>query len=230
MKILYVPFSREKAGDLTNLVNIWKENHLKNYNSPIKIVYFNEHAGIAPEDVTFEVFICAHGCDEINFMFVGNHVDFSKADFIDIQTVAERFNHDFLYYSTQIISTHLYCCGNYQKNKSIAEQFQANVLGTVGIINYYNGSITTVDEQGKQWSLGGSKPVPVAETARKIFVPYISLEHEMNKRKSIKHRPTYEECLEQRRNKFFANCKKNRFKAIQERRHGSNESVSISLR
>ena len=227
MKILYVPYPRERAGDLANLVDIWKENHLKNYNSPIKIMYFNEYAGSALDNVKFEVYICAHGSDDLNFMFVGNHTDLSKVEFIDIQTVAARFNQDFLYYSTQIISTHLYCCGNYQKNKSIADQFQAKVIGFTGTINYYTGSITTADKQGKQWSLGGAKPVPVADIVRNIFVPYITLEPEIIKRKSIKHIPTYEECLEKRRDQFFSYSKANRLKTIQERRPESPKIASL---
>ncbi|KTD49165.1 hypothetical protein [Legionella quateirensis] len=218
MKVLYVPYPRENAGDLTKLVDIWKENHLKNYNSPIQIMYFNEDAGKALRNVTFEVFICIHGSEDPSFMFFGNHVDYSKADFIDIQTVADRFNQDFLYYSSQIISTHLYCCGNHQKNKSIADQFQAKVLGTTGTIKYYDGSITALDEQGKQWSYRGSKPVPVVDTVRTIFAPNISLNFEINKRKSVKHLPTYEDRLEQRRNQFFSYSKANRFKTLQKRR------------
>lgn len=229
MKILYVPFPCEKAGDLSNLVNIWKDNHLKNYDSPIKIVYFNEDIGDALEDVQFEVYICAHGFDDLAFMFVGNHTDYSKADFIDIQTLADRFNHDFLYYSTQIISTHLYSCGSYQKNKSIAEQFQSKVLRTKGTINYYHGSITTADAFGKQWSLGGDKPVPVADTIRKIYIPSVSLELDEKKRESIKLIPTYEEFLEKKRNQFFSNSNANRFKRIQERRKRSSELPSITL-
>lgn len=227
MKILYVPFSREQAGDLEHLVQLWQENHLKNFSSPIRIIYFNERLNLKSNCEPIEVFICVHGWDNPSFMYVGNNFDMSKAEVVNIETLAYRYNHDFLYYVSRVSSVHLYCCGNYEKNKYMANQFNAQLLLQNKPVIFYSGTITIADSNGKQWSLGEALPVLINNKAHKVYSPDIELGQCFDQRKNIKKLPDYEEILDSKRNRFFIEQRERRQTFIQERRRTMNESITI---
>lgn len=222
MLILYVPFPREQAGDLVNLVEFWKKNHIKHFDSPIEIIYFDEEINPKLEKHKLDVYICAHGNDDLSFMFVGNNSNKSAADFISIHKLADRFNQDFLYLTPGIKSIHLYCCGSYQKNREMAKQLHDAMLRPLTAINFYNGTITAVDESGKQWSFGGSKSVPVRDALSQFFSPDCFVEQDIFRRKSVKSLPQYEDYLELRRNAFFSRIKEKRWELIKENREKHN--------
>lgn len=149
MIILYIPFEKNAAGDLIDKAKIWETNA-----SPeeIKIIYYKEDFDEEniPQDTV--VYILAHGADD-DPRFVANACDSKVATLIDIETLATRFNHDFLVINHCISHIHLYCCGNLGKNASLATNFRAMLLRPErNTINYYQGKIYPPDMSGRLWA------------------------------------------------------------------------------
>lgn len=210
MKILYVPFTRDKAGDLRILVELWKKNYIQNFDNQIEIIYHGDESELEQYGKSLEIFICAHGTNDQNEMIVLNNADSTKAESISIQTVADRFNYDFTYVAHLIDQIHIYCCGSQEKNRAICKLVQSNLVLSDHPLYYYNGSVTIVDEEGKQWSLGTDKKIPVQTTV-------VKMESRDNEDLIEEHRAfvkstgiNYEDCLDLRRDSFFARVKKDR--------------------
>jgi hypothetical protein len=72
MIILYIPFSREHAGDLSDLVCQWHVNHKKHYVETILIIYKGDEFDQDLIEPLSSVYICAHGYDS-RTLAVGNH-------------------------------------------------------------------------------------------------------------------------------------------------------------
>lgn len=213
MKILYVPFPREQAGDLDKMVQLWQENHLKNFSMPIKIIFFGDDFDLEPDIRDAEIYICAHG-GVPSFLYLGNNSEEPKGELIDIDTLANRYNHDFLYYAPRISKVHLYCCGGIDENYTMANRLNTLLLGSKKPIIFYSGSLSIADEQGNQWSFGKSKPVLASKKAKMIYCPEAALSDEVPRRKWVKELPSYEGYLEQRCNYFFMKAKHRRAEII----------------
>lgn len=100
---------------------------------------------------------------------VANLTDPATATIISTETLAERFNYDFLFIATRLESIHLYCCGQEQKNAVLAKTFEkALLLLDSGEIKYYDGVIFTPDQKGYHWSTSytGTQQLAIAKTHR----------------------------------------------------------------
>jgi hypothetical protein len=223
MIILYIPFSREKSGDLSPLVVEWKKNHLRNKDEPLSIMYFEDKVDFDVITEKLEIYICAHGAsNDEHFMLLGNKVDFSNADFIDMSTLADRFNHDLAYVSAQISAIHLYCCGSQKKNEEMSMFFQQGLILYDGPIKFYGGNLTPADNNGRLWSLGISNPKPVSATMQIIRKSIHSQDPDiMPERSSIKrYGISHEEVIAKKRDCFFDQIKKKRASCFRELRQG----------
>jgi hypothetical protein len=80
MIILYIPFPRKQAGDLSDLVNQWQLNHKKNSSEALWIIYQNDDFDQDLIEALTSVYICVHG-DDHNLQ-LGNHRDIEKAQLI----------------------------------------------------------------------------------------------------------------------------------------------------
>lgn len=152
MIILYIPFERNATGDLTYGAKIWKTNCSRASSEEIRIIYYKEEfdEDNIPQDTV--VYILAHGSDD-DPRFVANARDSKVATLIDIETLATRFNHDFLVINHHISHIHLYCCGNPGKNACLATNFRAMLLRPeCNTINYYQGKISPPDMTGRLWT------------------------------------------------------------------------------
>lgn len=232
MLILYVPFSKENAGDLVALVERWKENHIVNTKVPIKILYHQDEYDSDEIHSDSEVYICAHGYPEENLMAVGNHSNQLMAQFITMQTVSDRFDYDLLYVSSQISSTHLYCCGNLQKNQALASLFQSvRVRPEDNDVFYYAGSVTIADIQGRQWALGENQVIPIQNMRMQLSdmsTPF-QIEDSSPDRFHIKQNRCHEKGLQSRRDKFFSSVKDHRASKVASMRFINNSHLSLSL-
>ncbi|KTD77149.1 hypothetical protein [Legionella waltersii] len=223
MIILYVPFSRDKSGDLSSLVELWKKNHLQNRDEPLFIMYFEDEVNFDVITEKLEIYICAHGASkDENFMLLGNKADFSNADFIDMSTLADRFNHDLAYVSAQISAIHLYCCGSQKKNEQMSIFFQHGMILYDGPIKFYGGNLTPADNNGRLWSIGLSDPKPVWATMQIIRQSNNPVDESlMPERSAIKRFGiSHEEALAKHRARFFEKIKKKRASDFREFRQG----------
>ncbi|KTD18603.1 RNA binding protein (contains ribosomal protein S1 domain) [Legionella lansingensis] len=152
MIILYIPFEKNAAGDLPDGANIWEINHKRVSSEEIKIIYYKEEFDEESIPQGTVVYILAHGANN-DPTFVANANDSTVATLIDIDTLAIRFTHDFLVINHHISHTHLYFCGNLDKNATLATNFETMLLRPeFSSINYYEGSISPPDSNGKLWS------------------------------------------------------------------------------
>lgn len=121
-------------------------------------------------DEKITIYICAHGSDDENLTKLFNHSNPLVAESIDIKEVAERFERDILPISYWISAVHLYCCGSKNKNQMMAELLGHSLLRPEKPIYHYSGSVSIVDEFGKQWSFANHVKIPVHLTAKRMFV------------------------------------------------------------
>jgi len=152
MIILYIPFSREQAGDLSDLVCQWQVNHKKHYVETILVIYKGDEFDQDLIESLSSVYICAHGYDS-RPLAVGNHRIIEQAQCLNMVNLAERFNNDFLLVAHCIPYIHLYCCGNQEKNRALALSFKSNLLRPNANILFYKGMITIPDERGQRMEL-----------------------------------------------------------------------------
>ncbi|HGH3004176.1 TPA: hypothetical protein ACJIJ5_001628 [Legionella pneumophila] len=59
MKILYVPFPRNQAGDLKTMVELWKKNDEQFSGDRIEIIYFNDDIDCDQFDEKIDIYLCA---------------------------------------------------------------------------------------------------------------------------------------------------------------------------
>jgi len=164
MIILYIPFLRSEAGDLTNLVELWKMSHQRSTAEPLIIIYHNDDYDQEVISSGTSLYICAHGYENCS-LHVYNNSDPEKASFLHIADLAKQFNNDFLPIAHRLSIIHMYFCGSEYKNRCITQQFKQNLLRPDCPIVFYNGTITIPDAFGQRWSLGQGKKVPIDATA-----------------------------------------------------------------
>jgi hypothetical protein len=200
------------------LVERWRKNYIQNFDSQIEIMYYGDESELEQYGKSLNIFICAHGTDNIDEMILLNNSDRAKAESISIQTLTYRFNYDFTYAAHLILQIHMYCCGSQEKNRAICQQVQPNIVLFDHNLFYYSGSVTIVDENGKQWSLVKDKKIPVQRAAVKMDSRYKAdlIEKHRFFVKSIDF--GYEESLVLRREIFFSNAKKQRQELFQDLR------------
>ncbi len=214
MIILYVPFTRDNAGDLADGVDLWKQNHKENSNIPIVIIYHQDIFKYKDIDDKSEIYICVHGNDLEN-LTVGNHSSLERSDLISIKTVSERLDHDFLYISHKIADIHLYCCGNQRKNHNLAKILQAHLSRPENsTIHFYKGTLTVPDRNGTKWSVEGDSKIPIQNTEQRVDILTPKSPDSPEHRKSVKHNNVYNQRREIRRNRMFAQIKDDRYERM----------------
>ena len=164
MIILYVPFSRNNSGNLSTLVEAWKINYFNATSQPINIVYFNDDFDLKMLETIVSVYICAHGSHS-NELIMLNHCNSSLAQTINIETVANRFNYDFLSMHNKIQYIHIYCCGSQEKNQAIAKIFSNNLILFSCPVISYSGSLFNANKHGELLTFHQGKFMPVKNTA-----------------------------------------------------------------
>lgn len=242
--ILYVPFTRKKAGDLVSLVERWKKNHLRNSKQGIQIIYHGDDLDLLDDMYSWkdktEIYVCAHGFFDEDSLVVGNHYNIIDADLMTIKMVAHRFNHDFLFIASQISAIHLYCCGSKKKNMEIARQFHSNLLRHELPIYSYTGSITIADNNGLRWSFVADQATPIEQSVNVCFNHEESLDEMKPHRTPVKEATkakNREETVKKRHDAFFMHQKdaKNLALDLHREKHlsfkymGSKEKLAINI-
>lgn len=168
MIILYVPFLRNNAGNLARLVEDWKNNYCNAKSEPIEIIYFNDDFNLNIFEFGAVIYICAHGSDSDELLML-NHDHSLLAHSISMQTVACRFNYDFLSMHNKIECIHIYCCGTQEKNTMMAEQFTKTLLLFSCPVVSYSGALFNANKQGLLLTLDYGQLMPVEKTANRSF-------------------------------------------------------------
>ncbi|HAZ7574050.1 RNA-binding protein [Legionella sp. PATHC032] len=222
MKILYVPFPRNQAGDLKSMVELWKKNDEQFSNVRTEIIYFSDDIDYDLFDEKIDIYICAHGSDDENLKVVFNHSNPLIAEHLDIKKVAERFERDILPISYWVSAIHLYCCGTDKKNKMMAELLGHSLLRSEKPIYHYSGSVSIVDEFGKQWSFANNAKTPIHSVAKKMFILNFFDEEQPHRApvKKAYQSKTYKELLATKEESFFAKVKENRASVLLSKRLG----------
>ncbi|HAU2069915.1 TPA: RNA-binding protein [Legionella pneumophila] len=204
------------------MVELWKKNDEQFSGDRIEIIYFNDDIDCDQFDEKIDIYICAHGSDDENLKVLFNHSNPLVAESLDIQKVAERFEGDILPISYWISAIHLYCCGTDKKNKIMAELLGNSLLRPEKTIYHYSGSVSIVDEYGKQWSFANHVKIPVHLTAKRIFVLNFFDEEQPHRAfvKKAFQSKTYKELLAKKEDSFFAKVKENRASVLLSKRLG----------
>lgn len=166
MIILYIPFEKPDAGDLTYNALFWQKNHMKNSMEELKIIYFNEDFDEETIEKNTTIFVLAHGFDSEPVLANSVH----KEIIIPIETLVERFNRDFVVAAHQLGTIHLYCCGGKAKNAFLAKEFQQALMRPeYSNINYYTGVLYVPNDENKLMTRINNKDIPaVAESLHAI--------------------------------------------------------------
>ncbi|WP_173238133.1 hypothetical protein [Legionella antarctica] len=200
-------------------VESWKHEQSKLSDNGIHIIYHGDDVDFDVERISPSViYICAHGFSDDHPLVVGNNVDFTKTEFLDIQRVSHRFNQDFGWVFNQIEAIHLYCCGSQSKNKKMAEELLTGLMRKDISIHSYAGHVTTPDSNGIRWSFSINQKVPVQDT-ESILLKQDTCE--IPSRVGIKAETIerfLEEAKERRRYNFFARGKAARQEELYHRR------------
>lgn len=207
MIILYVPFPKENAGDLTNSLEIWLKNHRLNHFSSIRIVYHNEQFALDTAGESLEIYVCAHGdnFEEI----IGNHIDEDSASLINTTALAARFNDDFYPCSASIDVIHLYICGNKEKNRNLAATFKSYLSDlATRTVYYYHGSLYGADAEGSLFGFHKRRKLPIDQL--KLTAPDHNMPFAKNTRIPIKEQSflTFLEQVEERKRNQVAKTQK----------------------
>lgn len=212
MIILYIPFSRDKAGDLTLQTELWQKNHRLSSERTIAIIYHNDEIDTDILPFRVEVYICAHGFSNSDLMVVS-----SKEEQVDLVTVATRFNQDLFSVFNKFSAIHLYCCGTKNKNKQLATILSDNLLRPEYPIYYYSGTLFAPDNKGVKRSMDASQvQIPVEQTQQFIYKPVIDTV-ECTDRPFLKDYSVsiwLEEAVQNRRDAFFAGVRTRREEKI----------------
>lgn len=126
MIILYIPFAKDEAGDLSQAAEAWVINHRNNSIESIMVIHHQDEFRRAEILYASSLYVLAHGCDDVNM--IANHIDETKGQRISISTLTDRFNQDILAIAHSIGFIHIYCCGTEQDNELRARQFQSGYL------------------------------------------------------------------------------------------------------
>lgn len=221
MIVLYIPFPRDASGNLAPLVNRWKDNHALNFTRPILTMFSGDDIDLDETKGCFEIYICAHGSDDYPSE-LGNHADEDLSDWVDMETVAERFSSDFLIVSHLISTIHCYCCGNEDKNQSLASLFRSHLLRAEMPICSYGGSLYGADSQGLLWCIKNNEKMPISKTRRIIYneIDQSFAEPWMRKPLKVLELERFiEQAREKRIDRFFARQKEKRQEAFKQLRY-----------
>ncbi|WED42108.1 hypothetical protein [Legionella cardiaca] len=152
MIILYIPFLKDKAGDLSNLAQIWVNNHKNNSQEEILVIYFGDRYSQKFVKAKSNIYILGHGYENKPGQ-IANHSQEELATFIDMATLSMRFNYDMLSIAHLFGSIHIYCCGSNEINQQRAWVFSKNYLRSDGLpIFYYSASVFSPDEHNVRWA------------------------------------------------------------------------------
>ena len=219
MIILYIPFTRDEDGDLGNRAAKWQENHSVNSAVKIKIIYHNDNYEDEEIDPLSEIYVLGHGL-EYDAEFIANSYDASKAWYMDVGALSERFNEDFALILHKISQIHLYCCGDQNKNKQLAQNFQGlMVRNEFSEINYYAGIINLPDKRGQKWTYLQGWQIPVESTKQTLNKFECTLEQTKNHFRSVEATALLIDLKKtQRYDHYLFSIKKARQKLIAEKR------------
>ncbi|WP_157737713.1 hypothetical protein [Legionella spiritensis] len=211
----------------------WQKNHIQNSNTPIQIIFHQDELDESLNENSFEIYVCVHG--DYDSTALSNHSDESKATIIDIVTVSDRLNSDFLPVAYNISNIHMYCCGDQAKNKEMAQQLQSNLLRYPPQINYYGGCLYAPDSKGKQWSLLNNRLVPVRSVIQYLYAPGSDeTDDEITAKTPIKAIKSIEQwlldCRKNKRNNFFYRNRNNREHVLQDHRNNVQEDICSDKR
>ncbi|STX41199.1 RNA binding protein (contains ribosomal protein S1 domain) [Legionella donaldsonii] len=227
MIILYIPFSRDEAGDLPSGAALWKTNHRVSSQERLKVIYHQDDYSpdlISPES---KVYILAHGYEEKPTV-VANCAEASQAIFLDMETVTKRFEYDLLVIAPFITTVHTYFCGSQKNNYERASTFQTQWLRSEQApIHYYAGNLATPDRNGFFWAQSNSEYVPLTRCCHTLNPT--SIEEEGPKRRNIKMEKIsamFAHHYEKKRESFFTQTKENRQDLIALYRN-SDESIPV---
>ncbi|WP_126337645.1 hypothetical protein [Legionella spiritensis] len=206
----------------------WQKNHIQNSNTPIQIIFHQEELDESLNENSFEIYVCVHG--DYNSTALSNHSDESKATIIDIVTVSDRLNSDFLPVAYNISNIHMYCCGDQAKNKELARQLQSNLLRLPPQINYYDGCLYAPDSNGKQWSLLNNRLVPVHSVIQYLYtLGSDDIDDEITPQTPGRAIKSIEQwlldCQKNKRNDFFSRNRNNRRLVLQNHRNNVQDDV-----
>ncbi|KTD07042.1 hypothetical protein [Legionella jamestowniensis] len=223
MIILYIPFSRDVAGDLLQLAKQWIKNY-QQYTKEDIVLHCHEDEHKEDHEGLITVFILAHGADNVSDK-VANHTDSELSTWISIGTMTDRFNQDMLPVAHHISSIHLYSCGTKQTNHTKASSFQHGFLRAESKpVYYYAGSIYGPNQNGEFLSEVGNKFYPSSQFRYQLFksLPTEGEDH----RESVKKTPAWmlAEAKEKKRDHFFSNNKKQRLALFNNNRKINDDS------
>ncbi|CEK10024.1 hypothetical protein [Legionella hackeliae] len=224
MIILYIPFTREQAGDLLSATEQWVINHQRNFSEEIQLICHQDNYKQSSICSSSSVYILAHGYAGI-FDKVANHSDGRLATFISISTVADRFTIDMMPISYRIDDIHFYSCGSEKENHHRASRFQAEWLRSSNMsIFYYAGKISIPNEKGERLTEVEDKFFPINRYMFKLFNQQF-LEQEFREipiqRQGVLRMIT--ENPIKRRENFFSNSKEKRLLMLIQRRKTKEE-------
>ncbi|KTD47375.1 RNA binding protein (contains ribosomal protein S1 domain) [Legionella rubrilucens] len=163
MLILYVPFPRDNAGDLTFAMDQWVNTHVNHFGNTIQVIYYQDEIDYDAIPAQATIYLCSHGSsgEELELY---NHSDLDLSESISMDEAAKRFSSDFLFVHYKIQDLHLYCCGSKEKNDAMAKLIQNNLPAIQeNRIHYYQGSLTSPTQNGQLFSIVGSSWLPVAQ-------------------------------------------------------------------
>lgn len=172
MIILYIPF--KEKNDLLPLAHKMA-NHMApsipliiQHSSSQENNQIETSTDQIPENEELEIYILGHGispfidrgeiCSDIN-----KDTNTTK---LPIETIAKRFNIDFLYFYNQIKRINLYFCNQANTEKTIAETFHQHLLNPEQIIHYFKGNLSTI----RTAILIDDKEVSINETRRLVQI------------------------------------------------------------
>ncbi|KTD30602.1 hypothetical protein [Legionella israelensis] len=217
MQILYIPFPESEVGELRQMAEQWKKNLKTNFNESIQILCYQEEfdEGSLQE---LQIYILGHGFTDSPDLRITNisNVSSPLCKIIDPETVASRFQEDFMIVNSQIKTVHLYVCGTESKNKQLAETFQKYLCRQdFPSIHFYSGSVSIPDDHGNAWSFSNGNPSPLFTKANLIRKTLTTETHDHeDHKKPVKQKLTTEDFRKKNLHRFWKINKENRAKAI----------------
>lgn len=237
MIILYVPFPRNQAGDLTASMDSWVKNHTQNFGNTIQVIFYQDEIDYDAIPPYASIYLCAHGSSDAELKLYNNR-NLAISNSISIEETARRLSNEFVFIHYKIQDIHLYCCGSQEKNYQLAKLIQGNLPDIQeNRIHYYRGSLMSANQSGQLFSMIDTNFLP-AEQA-KFTLPSIKTQ-DKDEQDSVprfyrfylsKHRPysNYfnEERQEKKRQHFFEGCRERRKQGELEKRRGLMDVVEI---
>ncbi|QRN03463.1 hypothetical protein GH742_06050 [Legionella sp. MW5194] len=149
----------------------WVNNHVYHFGNTIQVIFYQDEIDYDAIPSSTAIYLCAHGSssDELKLY---NHSNLDVSENISMEEAAMRFSSDFVFIHYKIQDLHLYCCGSKEKNHALAKLIQSNLPSIQeNRIHYYQGSLTSADQNGQLLSIMGSSCLPVAQVKSVISRP-----------------------------------------------------------